>query len=408
MLLHGMINYVCGTLEIESSDPVRLCNILLCDGTEYWNMRELDGKLRFTMLKSEYGELEARAREVGADIRVLRESGLPQLLRRYRQRLGIPLGALLFFFILHASQSYIWDVRVSGNEEMRADDIICRLDELGMGVGSYIPGIDFRALCDEYMLRHSDEVAWISVNLIGTVAEVEVIEKLDTDPADQRDGAPCNVVAARDGLILRTEVVSGTPTVRSGDVVTMGQMLINGVVEIGRLEDKPFKLVHASGSIYASTVHELEVSVEAERVQKVVTGEQYEEKSVIFFGKSIKVYSNAGILPNKYDRIRDENRIILFPYNDAIGNVRLPVAVRTDRYVGYTEETVIMSEDECRQAAHARLRELYDAELESAEVLSRSISEEVSGEGDELMLTLRCRVECIEDISSTVFIGTDR
>lgn len=407
MLLFRMINYICGTVCVGcGEDSSRLLDLMLRETTEYWELKYEDGGISFMMLWSEYKELKEQAQESGIHTKVLSRKGLPCIIRRYRRRIGIPLGVLLFYTIIRLSGMFIWDIEVTGNEMLLSSEITDQLESLGCGIGSYIPDINFKKLCDDYMIRCSDTVAWISVNLNGTVANVEVIEKQDETEAELiREGTPCNLVAERDGLIVRTESISGSVQVKTGQVVEKGQLLVSGIVEIGRGEEKPFTLAHASGAVYAQTVRRFEVRVDAETEEKTATGEEYEEKSIIFFGKNIKVCSKTGILPEKYDKIIDENRITLFPYNDDIGNIRLPVIVRTEKILGYTNQRKIMSEDECRKIARKKLNDEFAEQLGDAEIISRTISESTEGEGDSFAVILTCEAVCVEDIAERSLIG---
>ena len=54
--------------------------------------------------------------------------------------------------------------------------IIKNLEALGCYEGAFVPSIDFENLCIDYVDKYTD-FSWVSVNLKGTVAYVEIQEK---------------------------------------------------------------------------------------------------------------------------------------------------------------------------------------------------------------------------------------
>ena len=71
----------------------------------------------------------------------------------------------------------------------------------------------------------SDTVSWISVNLIGTVAEVEIREKLPA--AVPEETAPANLVARCDGVVTACEFVGGCP----GNTQGVAKLVVGRKVE---------------------------------------------------------------------------------------------------------------------------------------------------------------------------------
>ena len=73
-------------------------------------------------------------------------------------------------------------------------------------------------------------MAWLAVNLSGSVARVEVKERtLPPTPTDPN--RPSNIRAARDGRIIEFSVYGGEAAVQNGDAVTEGMLLVSGVIE---------------------------------------------------------------------------------------------------------------------------------------------------------------------------------
>lgn len=163
----------------------------------------------------------------------VRRRGLPHLFQRYRGRPGLLLGLVLFFFLVFSSENFIFDIRVSGNETLTDGEVLAMLEEDGVKIGGYLPELDLDGICVQFARRHG-EVSWISVNMMGTVAEVELREyAAGEDRAPDGSGAHGTprslkaLVAERDGVVERCEVYGGSALVQPMQVVRRGELLIS-------------------------------------------------------------------------------------------------------------------------------------------------------------------------------------
>lgn len=409
MLLFRILNFFAGYKDIVCSPETAtsVVNFIVKNDLDYWNMRRSrSGELRFSMLNSEFRRLRSLCGDIAeSGIRVEKNNGLPHIIYCYRKRIGIPVGIILFIFLVRLSTMYIWEVSVSGNEKISDAEVIDSLEALGCSIGTYIPSVDFYNICHEFILANED-VSWISVNMVGTTAKVEIIERRAKESIeDDGNGTPTNIIAARDGIIVRTETASGKTAVKAGENVKKGQLLVSGVVEIGRDDDGRFVLVRSRGRIYAQTERSLEVTVPLKSVKKIFSGTKNLYKYLNFFGKNIKLKENSSILPDDCDIIEDKRRLILFEGGKITGGIALPVSVVTGYYEEYTESEVTLTPEEALAEAKIEMAELFTAELGDAEILSRNETYELcSGEdGDELVLVWN--LVCVENIAEEVPIG---
>lgn len=96
---------------------------------------------------------------------------------------------------------FILTIEVSGNEKVPTAAILTELSRQGVRVGAYGPGLDVRRISQEALIRLED-LAWMSVNLHGTRAEVLVREKLPT-PELRDETTPAHVISAATGIITQ-------------------------------------------------------------------------------------------------------------------------------------------------------------------------------------------------------------
>jgi len=395
LILHDFINFITGTIECacEEKDAAALYSALRSEGVSVFGQLRAEGKFYFKIKRAEKNALEFALAKSGVELCYFRERGLPQLLYRYRRRPGLLLGAIIYGVLLFVSSRFIWDIRVRGNDTVPDSEIIRLLGELGCEVGSYSPAIDYDALCNRY-LAASDNIAWISVNLSGTVAVVEVIEA-SHGRASVGDGGiiASNLVAERDGIVVSYSVGSGSPMIKPGAVVSKGSLLVSGVMEH---KDGSSTIVRARGSVYAKTKREFEVSVPLEREKKIPGEEVAGQKYLKFFSWLIKISLNSGNYPESYDKIVDSRRIVL------PGDIELPVFIITERFVPYSAVPYTLTEEEAKRLAWKQVTDFVETELADCELLSAQIEE---GMDDDGAYRIKCVFECIEDIAAERVIG---
>ena len=405
-MLFRILNFLAGYRRV--SCPPRMAaeviNRMMEQGVDYWEMkRSEEGELSFFILEREYKKLTSLAPHV--PFQSLRRYGLPQLVGRYRKRLGIPIGILIFFLLTKLSTQYVWEVTVSGNETMTDAAVQACLEELGCGVGSYIPEIDFYDICHQFILKNP-QVSWISVNMVGTTARVELIEaKHKGNMENGGNETPSNLLAARDGEIVRTETAGGMVTVRAGQTVTKGQLLVSGVVDVGQKDDGRFVLIRSRAKIFAKTNRVLEVVVPYETVKTTLIGRETVKKSLKFFGKTIKLKETSSILPEGCDIIVENRRIVLFEGDKLTGGIPLPVSILTEYRELMSETPITLTEEDAMRMAAIEMAALVAKELPDAEILSRTVRTETRVTEGKEALVLIWDMVCIEDIALESPIG---
>ena len=188
---------------------------------------------------------------------------------------------------------------VRSQGECDSEEVIRNLEELGFGVGSFIPSTNVPALSNSYLLRYGG-VSYISVNVIGNCAEVTVIQKSEV-PEEDSIQSPSSIVASRDGFIQRIELFSGQTVKKAGQAVQKGDVIVSGLVNDER--DGTYKLVRSRAKVFAETNRSFTVSVPLSRTQHATSERKTVQKSLCFFGKEIKISKNSCVLDDKYDII---------------------------------------------------------------------------------------------------------
>ena len=390
-LLHLLEGY--RTVYAASEHTARALTCLYTSGYPHYRIRnESDGGVSFRIAERYADGFLRMCEKESIPIRVDKAKGVPALYRRYRLRWGIPVGAVMFALTVLLSCSVVWEVEVTGNEKLDEKQIVRMLSDYGFGVGTFFGKIDFDVLQNEFLMT-TDEIAWISVNMVGTVAHVQVRENLGGRHPDDTSGAVANIIAAEDGQITEVQLRKGKAAVAINDVVQKGDLLISGVIAVG---EDGLRYEYADGRVFARVNRQITVEIAKKQEKKVYTGEETVRKSIIFFGKEIKLFRKSSIDNPTYDTILSEKNLSL------PGNIALPVWIREERDLAYVMVPCTMTDTEAYVEAMKRYREELDALLMEAEIESVTVEHY----SDEHVYRITANLVCTADIATTVPVTT--
>lgn len=376
----------------DTQDHAEFLNLLLRENLFYENAyHDADGTLHLYISKRDADDLARAGKLSSFSVTILHTYGFLEWIRRYRHRSGILCGMVLFLLMVLLSGNFVWKVEVTGNTNLTEAQIRQGLEALGCGVGSYIPHLDRYAISDRY-LRAESGLSYVSVNRKGNVLHVMVRERVSTDAVD--DSAPCNLIAAEDGVIVYTTINDGMLLVKPGEVVRAGALLVGGVME--DTQGNTF-ITHATGHVYARVVRTITVEIPYE--ETVVTGYELvgSEKMLKIFGKTIKISKNCGNLPPTYDTIQTELPLT-FP-----GGTVLPLSRIQTSFLIPKVKRQINDKSACKIKAEKMLSAKLSALSSEADIQSRQIL--FAGEAEQ-GYRMVCEVVLITDIAQVCTIET--
>ena len=318
--------------------------------------------------------------------------GIPALLLRYRHRYGLFLALVFSVALTVLASGVIWDIRIDGENRLSEREVREVLGECGLELGTPTRSIDSGVL-ENRVLIFSDDISWISVNIVGTVAEVEIRE-LDFSEDDVEQTAPANLIAAQHGKIVALEDISGNISVEIGEEVAKGQLLIGGIYGD---EENGFRYTRAHGKVIAEVERCFELEISRVQSEKVYKKEQKCEKYLIFFKKRIKFFSNYRNLPPTCDKIDIEE------YIPAPNGRYLPLGLHDTRYLEYEFVERELSDEELSALAYEQMNSLIATELADAELLRHTTECELYSD----RAVIRCKVKCLVDIARAQEIETN-
>ncbi len=214
-------------IQVEGTGLERFMNKALREGLEIWGVSRTgrNSISAYVSVESFYA-LHKLNRGLHCRIRILEKHGLPIALSRLRYRKIMAFGWIAVLAALLIASRFIWFLRIEGCDQVREEEIVATLAEMGVRPGIPRGDITTGGLGRAVMATDS-RIAWAGAELYGVVLQVSIREAGDT-PKVLEHGAPGSLYAAKDGVIRRITPLSGKALFNAGDAVLKGQMLITG------------------------------------------------------------------------------------------------------------------------------------------------------------------------------------
>ncbi len=330
MILLRLYRFLTGYVVFcaEGGFPERFVNLCASMRIPVWDVRPQGERLTGKTTPGAYLRLRLAARRAGTRLRIARKRGVPFFLRRHRQKWGLAVGGAVFLLLLSLLSSQIWVIRCSGMEMLTAGMLREALRAEGVCEGMRPNGFH-ASETEQRMLRRVPELAWIALNVDGSVLHVQVREILQTDEAVDY-AHPCHIVASRDGFLTRLETYEGQPIATLRTAVQKGSLLISGAVE---QKDGSVTLHHAKGYAEAETTREI-----ACRINKAQTYPNVRAKRSRACLHIFSLYVPLGLPPTGDG--------MYYMYESALtaGGMRLPVSFLFSRVTRFAGENTLSSE----------------------------------------------------------------
>lgn len=391
------INFLRGTVTLRVRGPFleRYFNICAAAGLGFWGSRQIsETELEVTLSRWDWKRAVELGEKALCQVELVRETGLPTFLKKFRHRYGMAVGALLLVGLFCVLSQFVLVIEIEGNEQVSDSAILAQLQQHGFGIGSYGPGVDVRALANSVLLD-MEELSFLTVNISGIHAQVIVRETEPEPEILDRDRA-ADVVAARDGVIVQVNLLGGRRVAEKGQAVLEGEVLISGLLinerGDGSGEVVSTKQIMARGEVWAITSRTLQATTPLQVLQP--DSEQKETAYALsIVGRRINFYGNSSQLDTGCDKMS-----ILYQIALPDGQ-QLPFGLWRICWQPWTQAQV--NADSCERFLRSCLTQrLEDLLGEGGQVLSS----EWQTERTEEAVTVTVQAQCLEQIGRTVYL----
>ena len=299
----------------------------------------------------------------GGAVKVYKRKGFPFIFSSLNNRWGFFAGFVYFVFFISFMGGFVWNITVTGNNRVTEVKIVDYLAKNGFKIGTRWADIDKERL-EISIMSDFEDVAWISINKIGSTASVEINETVAKP--EMTGNNITNVKATKDGVIVRVLTLGGWAEVQEGDAVIEGDLLISGVRESE--VDKKNHYAHAHGNVFAQVDSDISLNISRKQNKNNYTYSK-DYKSLSVFGIQIPLYIKKD---------SGEAEVSVDKMYLVINSYRLPFGIITETSDYYLTETDVLSDEALEELARSELEKKKEQELKDCEILTESIDVEMN------------------------------
>jgi similar to stage IV sporulation protein len=361
-------------VEVRGKNPERLVNLCLSAGFPMWDFDTGESSVFFCTTLQRYRDIHRLARRARCAPRIVRRVGLPFTLGKIRRRPTALIAASIVVLVLLYLSGSVWSIQVTGSEKVEPAKVLSAAASVGLVPGARRSRISESAV-EAAILDQNPEIAWVYVRFQGTLAVIEVVERVRPETV-----GPGDVVAAKDGVVQSVLVLSGSPVIQAGETVKAGDLLIAG--------NPSGALAGARGNVAAMVWYEMYREVPLVQPVAQRTGRKI-ETTVIRRGANEFVLWGRG---NSFEWYEVEDYPVFTAFRGTGRETR--IVNRVFYEVQWTQKT--LSPEEAFAAAEKLMREAILGQLPSpAKLVDLSCKVERSTAD---MIEVRATASAIEEI----------
>lgn len=365
------------TVKIECPNPEKILNMLWENRVEVRNVRRLSIICFYITINfDDYQTVRKIIKQCGGKFKIINRKGALFFIMKLKHRIAMILGIFVFIGMIYYLSTFIWQIKIVTEKNIAPFEIREQLKNIGVYKGVSKGKVDVHKI-EEEIMKKNDRIAWVKVRMEGAILNVKIAERQNiANSVDEN--SPSNIVAKKDGEIVRLYSTAGTCLVKPGDIVRKGQELIRG--EQGK-EDSIY-LVHAKGDVIAKTFYEKIKYIKFSKTERKRTGKKIENTYIKIGNKKIYIKKNINKF-EKYDKIKEKK---LF-YNKEI-------------YYEVEEKSVKLDANKLKKET---IKELYDNIVlhldKSINVVDKIVSENKRKDGVEIRVVVVCEENISEEES---------
>lgn len=394
MFLVYLWNYIRGyvIIVVTGKSIERFINICSRRQILLWDIERKDHES--AVMKASlrgFRHMRPAAKKSACRVRIVKKCGFPFVLARLRKRRGFKIGFAIFVFLFLISTSIIWEIEITGCKPEQVPGIMRILENERVKRGRFKMGLDPKKIAQEIVMQ-VDGIAWAGVEIRGVKLTVSIEDSISV-PKLIQSNQPYNIVAERDGLIVKMEVYAGNALVKEGDTVRKGQLLVSGKIENQRPDlggDFGSKEVHALGRVIARTWYESSLPVSMEYTQRIKTGNEHKTVYLKFLDEKIKLPGKK--IPFEIYETSSYDKILTGPFG-----IKLPIGLTIEKSFEIIENKIDLTLDEAKSIAEETVRQKLAQRLPPD---SRIVDEKINFfESDSGQMYIQIVIECEEDIA---------
>ncbi len=356
----------------------KFLSVLIQNDIQLYEISEKNNELSAVVKASDYTYIARTAVKNGVRIRISEKYGLYFRLYSYRRRWGLVVGPMCCIAVILILSQFVWDIRVSGNNNLSKAQLYSLADECGIYPGAYVHNF-YANDCERKGMSDIKLLSWISVEREGSRIYIKVKEKEPVKTEEIPAEIPCNIVSDYDGQLISATVKRGVLQVNTGDGIRKGQLLISGTVD--NSNDGVIH-IHAEGELLARCLQTEEFYLPFKQEKRKPLAEEKYSYYLMFGDFSFKS-------PLRNPEISDEDDI---SYREEYGFIKVlgintPLRYKKGIYTTYEKEQVVYRQEDVIKQLQKEKAGFEDNFLQDCTVVSAVSETIVEEEGIRLRVT---------------------
>lgn len=281
------------TIEAQSLNLNKFINNLWKNGIEVSHMRKTSlTSMVIDVNLSDYNRIREVSSKTRTSIRVIDRRGISFFIMKMKNRTALVAGIIVFIGLVYYLSTFIWAIDIEADKSLTPFELRKQVTSLGIKPGLRINQVNVYEI-ENKLVEKNPNIMWVRVRFEGARLKISTVER-QSPPNLVTDDTPCDLVAGRDGEVVRVYTEAGVAQVKKGDIVNRGQVLVKG--EQGN-EGSTYQ-VHSSGQVICKTYYEEMTDVQVKGTKKVRTGKHLTQ--IFILSGNNKLYLKKGV--NKFDK----------------------------------------------------------------------------------------------------------
>lgn len=241
-----ILQYIKGYIRIRVTgySAERFLNACRHKKIYIWELQNISGSYEMNITIKGFRQLKPIIRKTGTKVVVVKKSGLPFLLHKYRRRRLFFGGAFFCIILIYTMSRFIWGIDIAGNITHTDEELLKFLDSKEIQNGMVKSRVDCTRIVKDIRKEYND-IVWVSASIHGTKLYVQIKENEDSmdilngdgekevdSEKERSDVTPMDIVADRNCKITDMVVRKGVAQVKVGDEVKKGTVLVSGQVPV--------------------------------------------------------------------------------------------------------------------------------------------------------------------------------
>ena len=370
-MLLSVIKYFKGYVYVQLSGyaPERFLNLCGNHDILIWNLKPYNDGYCFCISVAGFKQLKPILKKTRTKVKIIKKTGMPFQVFRYRKRKIFFGGVFLFGALLYYLSGFIWNIEINGNSYLSNEVILDFLKQEEASFGTKISAIDCAKVEEDMRSRYS-EVIWTSIKIYGTKMTVDIQENLlPEENYEQADDKVYDIVAAKDGIVTGIITRSGTPLVAAGTEVKKGDTLVSGRLEILNDDGEVGKCLYhsADADIMAKVTYQYRDEISKNYEDRVSVGEPRVNYELKILQYTIK---------NPFFKLEDSDYEIVTDTNQLkiAENFYLPVYICKQSAQQYHKQQKTYTEEQIKAIATENLKNyLSDLEEKGIQITKKNV-----------------------------------